>query len=105
MANKKEMATAYILARDKLAREAGHRVFQHKQIIAMIEEITGTKAGKDLYNYLLNYGRNAAPEQSTKARKEYKPDHAMRRAYERAKHHPEMISMNSNIKYWNDNDG
>jgi len=104
MASKKELATAYILARDKLARETGHRLFQHKQIIAMIEQLTGTKAGKDLYGYLLAYGRNAAPAQSKRHARTYGLDQAMRIAQARASVQPELISMNSNIKYWSNDD-
>jgi len=100
MATKKELATAYILARDRILRDTGKKAFQHTAILDAIFEQTGVKHGKDVYGYLLTYAREQPPEVRAQHNRMYAHDNAMRRAQARASVQPTLISMNSNIRYW-----
>ena len=100
MATKKELATAYILARDRILRDTGKKAFQHAAILDTIFEQTGVKHGKDLYGYLLAYGRAQSLEVANKSTKTYALDRELKVAQARASVQPVLISMNSNIRYW-----
>lgn len=102
MATKKELATAYILARDRILKETGKKAFQHAAILDAIFEQTGVKHGKDLYGYLLAYGRAQSLEVGNRTIRTYTLDKALKVAQARASVQPVLISMNSNIRYWGD---
>ena len=100
MATKKELATAYILARDRILRETGKKAFQHSAILNAIFEQTGVKHGKDIYGYLLAYGRAQSLEADVRVIKPYTLDRQLQLAQARASVQPVLISMNSHIRYW-----
>lgn len=100
MATKKELATAYILARDRILRDTGKKAFQHSAILNAIFEQTGVKHGKDIYGYLLAYGRAQSLEAGNRTIKTYALDRQLQLAQARASVQPVLISMNSNIRYW-----
>jgi hypothetical protein len=100
MATKKELATAYILARDRILRDTGKKAFQHAAILDAIFEQTGVTHGKDLYGYLLGYGRAQSLEVGNRNIRAYTLDRQLQVAQARASVQPVLISMNSNIRYW-----
>ena len=105
MATKKELASVYMLAKERILKDTGIKANTHAIILAKIEELTGKAPTHDLYAYLLAYGRVDAPEQPMYSTRQYKPDIAMQQAKRKAQSHPTMISMNSNVKFWsNSND-
>tara|TARA_R110000868_G_scaffold407598_1_gene689192 strand:- start:478 stop:795 length:318 start_codon:yes stop_codon:yes gene_type:complete len=102
MATKKELATAYILARDRILRDTGKNTFKHVVILNAIFEQTGVKHGKDVYGYLLDYGRAQSLEVANRTIKAYALDRQLQVAQARASVQPVLISMNSNIRFWGD---
>jgi predicted solute-binding protein len=96
----RQLADAYQLARNRLIKETGKSIYKRANILKAVEEHTGIPLNQDVREYLLAYARYTKPEISG-ARRAYTPDRSMTIAAKRAAIQPELMSMNSNVKYWN----
>jgi hypothetical protein len=101
-----KLTSAFALARDKVFSLTGKRQYKHVNLLAAIGELTGVPYdGGDRYDYLMSFVRQAAPQQPAYAPgqvKQYVPDTAMRLAAARARTQPDLVSMNSNVRVWNE---
>jgi len=100
MTTSRDLASAYQLARDRILRDTGQTIYKRADILKAVESATGTPAPEDVREYLLGYARHT-PSTTTTTRRAYTPDRSMTIAAKRAASHPELVSMNSNIKFWN----
>lgn len=101
----KLMAAAYSLAKSKLEKETGKKLTKRAEILEAVELATGRKADGDAYNLLITYGRVVHNDDRVKKDKAYTLDIAMQQAKRKAEYQPKMISMNSNIKFWSNDNG
>jgi len=100
MTTSRDLASAYQLARDRILRDTGQTIYKRADILKAVESATGMPAPEDVREYLLGYARHTQPTAET-TRRSYTPDRSMTIAAKRAASHPELVSMNSNIKFWN----
>lgn len=99
------MAAAYILAKSKLEKETGKKFTKRSEILKAVELATGRTADGDEYNLLLTYGRVVHNDDRVKKDKAYILDIAMQQAKRKAEYQPKLMSMNSNIKFWSNENG
>jgi hypothetical protein len=100
MTTSRDLASAYQLARDRLLKETGQTIYKRADILKAVESATGMPATDNVREYLLGYARHTQPTPNP-TRRSYTPDRSMTIAAKRAASHPELVSMNSNIKFWN----
>lgn len=100
MSASRQLADAYQLARNRLLKETGQSIYKRVKILRAVEQHTGIPVNQDVREYLLAYARYTKPE-SSGARRAYTLDKSMTIAAKRAATQPTLMSMNSNVKYWN----
>lgn len=100
MSASRQLADAYQLARDRLLKETGQSIYKRVNILKAVEMQTGIPLTGDAREYLLAYSRYTQPI-SNRERRDYKPDRSMTIAAKRAAIQPGLMSMNSNVRYWN----
>jgi uncharacterized protein YccT (UPF0319 family) len=100
MTTSRDLASAYQLARDRIFKETGQTIYKRADILKAVESATGMPAPEDVREYLLEYARQKQSNAAS-TRRAYTPDRSMTIAAKRAASHPELMSMNSNIKFWN----
>lgn len=101
--NKKVIAGAFNLAKERIFKETGKKIIKHTEIIAYVEDATGKLAGDDPVDLLLLYGRVAHNSSRVYSTKQYTMNTAMQQAQKKAEYQPKMISMNSNVRTWSNN--
>lgn len=103
--NNKLIAQAYVLAKTKIYSETGKKLTKRSEILEAVEIATGRKANGDPYSLLLNYGRIVHNDDKVKKDKPYSFDTAMKLAKKKAEFQPKLISMNSKVKFWSNDNG
>lgn len=103
--NNKFMVTVYNLAKSRLLIEHGLKLNKRADILQAVEKITNSKSNGDDYNFLLNYGRIVHNDDKVKKDKPYSFDTAMKLAKKKAEFQPKLISMNSSVKFWSNDNG
>jgi hypothetical protein len=100
MTTSRDLASAYQLARDRILRDTGQTIYKRADILKAVEVATGTPVSDNVREYLLLYARHT-PSTTTTTRRAYTPDRSMAIAARRSAEHPKLVSLNSNVKYWN----
>ena len=100
MTTSRDLASAYQLARDRILRDTGQTIYKRADILKAVEVATGMPVTDNVREYLLLYARHTQPT-AAPTRRAYTPDRSMAIAARRSAEHPKLVSLNSNVKYWN----
>jgi len=101
MTTSRDLASAYQLARDRIFKDTGQTIYKRADILKAVEVATGTPVSDNVREYLLAYARHTQPTTTITTRRAYTPDRSMAIAARRSAEHPKLVSLNSNVKYWN----